>query len=182
MQYNESEYNGDSYNLTNYTQTLSETITDSDATVAFSVSIVKTDSQGSADALSDGVSLAAMLDTITILQRAKTPFAYNNGRYNDYMYNARADEDEILLAPTKVLVESLSSTDFMQPFIIAKVITELITDVDILAFSGIHVLNDFIFLSEYFRIEITNKALNDTIRLADWLSIERTPVNNEWAD
>jgi hypothetical protein len=181
MQYNESLYNGDSYDLTSYTQTLVETITPVD-TLIKDISVLRTDSQGTADTLGGSASLQAFLETITILQRAKTPHAYNTGRYNDYMYNARLDEDEILLAPTKVLLDSLNPIDYLQPFVIDKVITELITDTDTLSLSAILVLNDFIFLSEYFRIEITNKALHDTIRLADWLSIERTPVNNEWAD
>lgn len=182
MQYNESQYNGDEYNLTNYTATLTESITPSDGTVAKSMSIVKTDSQAAADALSDGISLTAFLDTITILQRAHTPFAYNNGMYNQYMYNSRLDEDEVLLMATKVLSASVTASDFMQPFSISKKILESLSETDTILFSTETTLDDFVFLSELMRIEITNKALNDTLRISDWLSIKRNPQNVEWYD
>ena len=42
---------------------------------------------------------------------------------------------------------------------------------------------DLIFVEDpNFRIEISNKALSDTLRLADWLSIERTPHVDGWGD
>lgn len=183
MQYNESMYNGDSYNLTNYTQTLVETMTEVDGTIAKSISVVRTDSQGTADALSDGVSLAAILNTVTIFQRARTPFAYNNGMYNQFMYNARFDEDEILLMAGKLHLEDMFLSAVMQPFAVEMVRLEVITPVDqTVFFFDLTTLDDFVFLSEFIHVEITNKALNDTLRLADWLSIERNPVNNEWYD
>lgn len=182
MQYNESEYNGDEYNLTNYTQTLVETITPTDATVAKSVSMLRTDSQGTADVISDGVSLTAFLETVSILQRAKTPFAYNNGMYNQYMYNARLDEDEILLLTIKALNDSISSTDFLQPFSISKVLLETLTETDVRIMMANKSLLEFLFLSEFFQIEITNKALNDTVRLADWLTIKQNPQTIDWYD
>lgn len=183
MQYNESQYNGDSYNLTNYTQTLVETITPSDAALTFSVGMVRTDSQGTADALSDGVTLAAILDTVTIYQRAHTPFAYNNGRYNDFLYNLRADEDEILLMAGKMLTgDAIILTDELRPFLIEKVLLESFTESDVLSFIVQPIFDEFVFLSEFFRIEITNKALNETLRLADWVTIKQNPQSEEWFD
>ena len=44
------------------------------------------------------------------------------------------------------------------------------------------VFDDFAFLSELFAIQITSKVLSDRVRMSDWLSIERNPVNNEWYD
>lgn len=182
MQYNASLYNEDEYNLTEFDLNLLEDITSSDV-LTKSIEITRTDSQGSADAISDGVSLAALLDTVTIYQRAQTPFAYNNGRYNDFMYNSRADEDEILLMPTKVLPENIFPTDTLAPFISIKGLSDIMSETDaLLLFSSDFVYNDFVFLSELFRIEVTNKGLNDTIRMADWLSIERNPANDEWTD
>lgn len=181
MQYNESEYNGDSYNLTNYALTLTESFSESD-NLTKQISAVRTESQGTADALGGSATLQAFLETITIYQRANTPFAYNNGRYNDFMYNARADEDEILLMATKALSDSISSSDVIGPFDVIHLLSESISESDAMLFSTSQVLDDFIFISENFRIETTNKALNETLRLADWVSIERTPVNNEWYD
>lgn len=182
MQYNESEYNGDSYDLTNYTSTLVETITPTDADITKSISAIRTESQGTADTIGGSDTLQAFLETVTILQRALTPFAYNNGMYNQYMYNARMDEDEILLMATKILLDSIASTDVMQPFNIEKVILETIADLDTITFIADTSYFDFVFLSEFFRIEITNKALNETILTADWLTIKQSPQSMEWFD
>lgn len=183
MQYNESQYNGDSYNLTEYAQTLVETITPSDATVAFSVGIVRMDSQGTADAISGNAALQAFLDTVTIYQRANTPFAYNNGRYNDFMYNVRTDEDEILLMPGKMLTgNDVVVTDELRPFLIDKVMLESFSESDVLSLTSQPLFDDFVFLSEFFRIEITNKALDETLRLADWVTIKQNPQSEEWFD
>lgn len=182
MQYNESLYNGGSYNLTSYTQALVETMTPADAAPTFSIGIVKTDSQGSADAIGGSASLQAFLETVTIYQRANTPFAYNNGRYNDYMYNARADEDEILLMATKALSDSFTTTDTLNSSAI-KLLNETIMGADATAIlTPTKILDEFLFLSELHQIEITNKTLSDTVRLADWLSIERHPQVNNWGD
>lgn len=182
MQYNESLYNGDSYNLTNYTSTLVETIAPTDSGVAFSIGVVKTESQGTADAIGGSASLQAFLETITILQRAQTPFAYNNGTYNQYMYNARLDEDEILLMATKALMDSMTLTDFLQPFSIQKELLETISDIDTVTFMASSSLLDLVICDALAKVEISNKAVNETVRVADWLSIERRPANNEWGD
>jgi len=183
MQYNESLYNGDSYNLTNYTQTLVETITPTDADVLKSISVLRTDSQGTADALGGSASLQAFLETVTIYQRANTPFAYNNGRYNDYMYNARADEDEILLMATKALSDIVVLTDAMQPFEIAKELLESLASNDATVISDVTTLqSDVIVISTEHRIEITNKALNETLRINDWLTIKQSPQSDQWGD
>jgi len=180
MQYNESVYNGDSYNLTNYNVNLVEIIISTDADVLKMLSMLRVDSQGTADTIGGSATLQAFLETVTIYQRAHTPFAYNNGMYNQFMYNARADEDEILLAATKALEDNIISVDTLGDFLTDKLLSETVPNVDTLVFSGDFLFQDFLFLSEFHRIEITNKALDDTLRLADWLAIERNPVNNEW--
>lgn len=182
MQYNESLYNGDSYNLTNYSATLVETIAPTDADVVKDVSVVRADSQGTADAIGGSASLQAFLETVTILQRAKTPHAYNTGMYNQYMYNARLDEDEILLMATKALVDTLTLTDSLEPFTIDKLLSEIMTETDTLSFSAQSILIEFVFLSELFNIQFTNKALNDIVRLGDWLSIKQNPQSDNWGD
>lgn len=181
MQYNESQYNGDEYNLTNYVSILTETLTPSD-TLTFSVEITKTDSQGTADAISDGVSLAAMLDTVTIYQRAHTPFAYNNGQYNMFMYNVRADEDEILLMAIKAMTDILSLSDSLTPLDVEKVLPETATLADALTLSSHILFLDFLFMGDFLSVSVTNKALFDSVRMSDWLTVKRNPQNAEWFD
>lgn len=180
-QYNDQQYNGEEYNLTAYVQTCTETIAASDD-LTKSVSVIRTDSQGTADALSGNDNLAAFLETVSILQRAKTPFYYNGGNYNWYMYNSRLDDDEIIILTIKALSDSIGSSDFIAPFMVEKLLSETVTDVDTLSFSASLSLFDFIFLSEFFRIEITNKALNDTIQVNDWLTVKQSPQSVEWYD
>lgn len=182
MQYNESEYNGDEYNLTNYTTTLVESVTPTDATVIKSIISKRIESQGTADTIGGSDTLQAFLETITIIQRAKTPFAYNTGMYNQFMYNARLDEDEILLMATKALSDAITSSDFMAPFSIIHLLTETITDTAVVFFMVNILLEESVFIDEFARVEISNKALNEIIRVADWLTIDRKPVNQEWGD
>jgi hypothetical protein len=181
MQYNESQYNANSYNLTSYSLALAETVASSDD-LTKSVGAVLTESQATADALGGNASLQAFLETVTIYQRARTQFAYNNGRYNAFMYNIRADEDEILLMATKALSDSIASTDATVLLLPDKGLLETLAESDVLSFLPNESLQEFLFLSELFRIEVTNKSLSDTVRLADWLSIERNPTSNNWGD
>lgn len=181
MQYNAYRYNASEYDLTAYNVNLFDSVSESD-TLTKSVSIIRTDSQGTADALSDAASMAALLDTVTIYQRARTPFAYNNGRYNDYMYNVRADEDEILLKPTKALGDIVTLTGVISALSAIRLLTETVTDTDLVLFMANRLLEESIFIDESARIEISNKALNEIIRTADWLTIDRRPVNQEWGD
>lgn len=182
MQYNESQYNGDSYNLTNYTSTLVETIAPIDATVSKSISSLRVESQATSDTIGGSDTLQAFLETITILQRARTPFAYNTGMYNQYMYNARLDEDEILLMATKALSDTITSSDTVGAFSVIRLLIDTIIDTDTVFFGAETFLQESVFLDEFARVEVSNKALNETIRTADWLTIDRRPVNQEWGD
>lgn len=181
MQYNSTTYNSGEYNITAHDLTLSDSFSETDV-LTKQIFAVKTESQPSVDALSDADSLAAFLDTITILQRATYGNPYNSIEYNAAMYNRTVDNDEVLLQVTKVLQDSITSSDFIAPFSVQKSLLETITETDTIIFFSDLMLNDFVFISEFIRVEITNKALNETLRLADWLSIERNPVNNEWYD
>lgn len=181
MQYNAYQYNASEYDLINYSVNLSDSMTETD-TLAKMPQMVRTDSQGSIDALSDGVSLAALLDTVTIYQRARTPFSYNNGRYNDYTYNQRFDDDEILLMATKALTDSFALSDTVGDFVVAHLINESLGSADTLSFSPTTSMDDFIFLSEFFNIQVSNKALNETLRVADWVGLKQNPQSQEWFD
>lgn len=179
--YNSEPYNETAYNLVQFIAVLSESLSESD-TITKSAVTVRIDSQASADALSDAASLSAFLDTVSILQRATYGAVYNNLEYNAGMYNRTVDDDEVLLQATKALTDSLSFTDQIGPFLAYKVMSETLAGADVTFFTTGYALIDFMFLSEFFRIEITNKALSDTLRLADWLSIKQNPQSNDWGD
>ena len=101
---------------------------------------------------------------------------YNQANYNDQRY----DIDGIVYATS--LIEDVTSTEVTTSLDI-KLITELITlGESTLLFAIDPVFSDFLFLDENLNIQVTNKALNDTVRLADWLSIERNPINSGWYD
>jgi len=181
MQYNSTTYNSGEYNITAHDLNLAETIVDSDV-LTKQFLLLRTESQPSVDALSDESSLAAFLETVNILQRATYGAVYNSVEYNAAMYNRTVDNDEVLLQVTKALFDSIDSTDVITEFTVAHLLSETITETDVILFGPTIALDDFVFLSEFIRVEITNKACNETVRLADWLSIERNPANTEWYD
>lgn len=181
MQYNSTTYNSGEYNFTLHDVNLSDSVTDSD-TVTKNFNSLRIESQPSVDALSDAASLAALLETVTILQRASYGAVYNSFEYDGAMYNKTIDTDEVLLQVTKALVDTLTLTDTLAPFSSVKTLLDSLAETDVLVFSTQPILVDFVFLSDFVRREITNKACNETLRLADWLSIERNPANIEWGD
>lgn len=81
--------------------------------------------------------------------------AYNTFTYNTHRYN------------TDILYIALSES-----------ITGTSADVEDVLLSQL----DFIFMDESIAVSITNIPMSDTIRLADWLSIERDTTNSEWYD
>jgi hypothetical protein len=133
--------------------------------------------------ISDGVSMTALLETINILQRARTAFMYNGGCYNWYMYNSRLDEDEILLMVTKVLSDTITLSDVITASETIKILIETITLSDSVSSSfALAALIEFVFIFDSVQVQISNKALNDTIRLNDWLSIKFTPYLEYWSN
>lgn len=81
-------------------------------------------------------------------------------RYNTFTYNTSRYNTDIFYI---TLTESVASAD---------------AQID----QTIQALFDFIFLDEFIDVSITNIPLSETIRMADWLSIERNPATNEWFD
>lgn len=183
MQYNSTTYNAGEYNITAHDVNLSDILTETD-NLSKMPGIIRTDSQSSVDALSDGVSLAAFLDTITIRHQASYGNPYNSFSYNEATYNAVFDDDEVLLQIGKFLDgDSVTLMDTVGSFVLEKTLLETITGSDVItSFDSVKSLLDFVFMSELFTIQVTNKALNETLRLADWLSIERNPQVNNWGD
>jgi hypothetical protein len=180
MEYNQNEYNASQYDLTQFSQTCTEALSEADVLTKSAIS-VRVDSQATADAISDGATLAAFLETVNIYQHAYTQLAYNNSRYNWNMYNRRFDEDEILLRAMKVLTESQSSSDVITAFSSFKALADSLSYSAALFLQPSPVLDEFVYLSESFRIEVANKAFMDIIRMNDWLQIKKVFVEY-WHD
>lgn len=182
MRYNEARYNAAEYNLTAFMQLCSESIAESD-TATKSVTTIRTESQASADALSDNETMAARLETVSILQRATYGVVYNSAEYDAAMYNRTVDTDELLLRPTKALSDTMGFSDTLGAFSTIKALLDSMSETDLISFTTSPVFIESVFLNEIlFRIEISNKALNDTIRVADWLQVERNPQHNDWGN
>lgn len=102
---------------------------------------------------------------------------YNTLGYNEQRYNING------VFHVSALSETMTESDATQLADLIKTISESISAADAtLLFAADQFLVDFIFLDAAVQIQFTNKAINDTVRLSDWLSIERNPVNNEWYD
>ena len=100
---------------------------------------------------------------------------YNAAHYNDQRYNIDGTFHVTSLS------ETMSESDATQLADAIKALDDSIAAFDTAIFFGLNpILTDFIGLDAELQIQISNKALNDIIRLSDWLSIERNPSNNEW--
>lgn len=102
---------------------------------------------------------------------------FNTRHYNDQRYNL----DGVFHIST--LTEAVTETDGTQVASFLKALSDALTVAD----SSVTFLVDlsfvdFLFLDDAIQIQFANKALNDTVRLADWLSIERNPAHNGWFD
>lgn len=179
MLYNGAQYDGGEYNGTLSVLGLAESLSSADS-LNKSISLVKVEAQPSMDALSDAETLAAFLDTITILQHATYGHVYNSAEYNAAMYNRTADQDEVLLQATKALVDAITSSDALAPFSASKLLSETISEAVAIFFTQNPVLSDFVFMTDDVRPEISNKALTDTIRVNDWLEFTHTPFTEYW--
>lgn len=102
---------------------------------------------------------------------------YNQAQYNEQRYNING------IYYVTSLVETITESDASQLATAIKALSDSLSVADAtIFFSNDLGLADFIFMDEFLNIQFTNKALSDTIRMADWLSIERSPAQNEWYD
>lgn len=99
---------------------------------------------------------------------------YNTRKYNAQRYNING----IFYASS--FSETMTAADATEMANLLKTLSDSLTLASSIIFLDSIFLADFTFMDDMIQIQFTNKALNDTIRLADWLSIERNPVNNEW--
>lgn len=156
-----------------------ETITSTD-TIAKSVSLTLQDSQNSVDAVSDGVSLAALMDVIP-LGNAGIGVLFGDWLFGEITWEKADIGGNLLLMANKVMTEGIVFTDAIGPFTANKALFDALMSTDAINFATDHELLDFLFMSDLARVEISNKALSDEIRMNDWLTIKVLP-SEPWGD
>lgn len=182
MFYNQTQYNSGEYNLTIYDLSLLETITPAD-TITKSVSIARAESVGATETIGNYVGLQAFLDELMSLNTvSRLPAQYNSCQYNTSMYNVRFGDDGMTVMVGKNLIDLFTLTDAALYFSINQLLTELLLLSDTLSFIPDILFVEGVFMPDTLRVEVSNKALDATIYLSDWLSIKRNPVNEEWGD
>lgn len=101
---------------------------------------------------------------------------YNTRQYNAQRYNING------VFHTTSLSETVTETDGTQLAEMFKSLSDSMSESDTIIFLTDLSLVDFVFADDAIQIQFTNKALADSVRLADWLSIERNPAQNGWFD
>ena len=156
MQYNTGRYNEHQYNTDFYSLLLSDSLSATDSDVVKDIFITKSDSTSLSESQVVDDTLAVLTEVIT-------------------------STDVRTLIPYLTEVETITLSGTLLPFTISQVLLDTITLADVKTFSMATCLMDFLFFSELIKVEITNKALNDTIRLNDWISIKK-PFVEYWRD
>lgn len=167
------------FSMTMFLLSLSETVTMTD-TIAKKIFITLQDSQNTVDSISDGVSLTAFHENI-LLGNAGLGVLFGDWNFGQTTFMKSDLGGNLLLMPIKVLPETITLSDFLAPFAISKTLTDILTLASSITFSDSFFLSDVMFLSESIRVEITNKALSDSIRLNDWLQMKLTAAE-PWSD
>jgi len=96
---------------------------------------------------------------------------YNKFKYNTAQYNADA------IFYVQACAETVSSSDahIDTP---TKVLAETITDTDARVMMLARTLVEFMFLADTITKSILNKGMAETVRVNDWLEIERNNRHN----
>jgi hypothetical protein len=154
MQYNSGRYNEHQYNNDFYSLSLLESLSESD-TISKSISIVKTETESLADTHILNDTMSALLETLS-------------------------SSDIRLMLPYLTEVETLALSATFSP-LPEKLCAEILNLSASLTSDVATVLIEFIFFNSDIRVEITNKSLQDQVRLNDWLEL-RKPFVEYWHD
>lgn len=102
---------------------------------------------------------------------------YNVHNYNEQRFNING------VFHVSSLSELVIGSDATQVADTIKLLGDLLTVADNTAtFAAQSFLVDTLFVEAVLQLQVSNKALNDAVRLADWLSIERNPASDNWGD
>jgi hypothetical protein len=178
-QFGDPLFGEEEFSMTLWQVALSDSITPTD-TIAKKVFITLQDTQNTVDSISDGVSLTAFMDNIR-LGNAGIGVLFGNWEFGETTFMQTDLGGNLLLMPIKVLSDSITLSDFLAPFSVSKALSDTITLASTISFDQSIILADVLFLSEVIHVEITNKALMDTIRLNDWLQMKLN-ASEPWGD
>ncbi len=156
MLYNEKLYNGGSYNLTVTPLALFDSSSMADARIS-DPAIVKAEVQAMVAAIQFLFNQAPLLQDVMVMEQDFT---------------------------TKALIvklESLGLTDTTTISFI-KLLSDTIGPSDALVFLASMALGDAVAIADDLTKKITNKGLSDTIRMAEWLSVNRRPAEGVFGD
>lgn len=101
---------------------------------------------------------------------------YGQRNYNDQRY----DIDGVFHITS--LSETMTETDATQIADAIKALSDSLSISDTIILGSDLFFFDLLFLDSTILIQFTNKALMDTVRMADWVSIKRNPAQNGWFD
>lgn len=172
--YNRAEYDVQEFNANSLSLSLSDSSTLSSNLGGWSDYLTKTETLSLLSALQNIVS-RQFSDSFFVNDPESTQIdRYGSIQYNTNVYNSRMFGPRRRVARTTTEILSLIDSNLISSTI--KVLTESIASGSDISIQEISVLLDSVFMSEYFKREITNKALGDTLRLATWLEIDRRPA------
>jgi hypothetical protein len=173
--YNRAEYDVQEYNANSLSLSLSDSSTLSSNLGGFSENLTKTEILSLISTLNNLVDRHPLVDTLSVSDPSSFQLdRYGSVQYNTVMYNNR------MFGPRRRVIratsESMSISDINIVNSMIKILTEAVTSGSVISIQEITVVLDSVFMSEYFRRELTNKALGDTLRLATWFEIIRRPA------
>lgn len=173
--YNRAEYDVQEYNANSLSLNLSDSSTLSSNLGGFSENLTKTEILSLISTLTNLVDRQPFIDTLSVTDPSSFQLdRYGSVQYNTVMYNNR------MFGPRRRVIratsEAMSVSDMAIVTSAIKVLTDAVTSGSSISVLDLVNLLDSVFMSEYFKREITNKALGDTLRLATWFEIVRRPA------
>lgn len=153
--YNEIYYNENCYNAAVLVLALFETLTSTDAKV-----------------FDDSVTHAELFTLMDNLQKI----------FNGAIFNEMLTPSDVLLNQAQIAkLDILALTDVRTASFI-KLLLETMTLADVREMVLSRTFGDAVVLLDTLTKFISNKGLNDTIRVQDWLSIKKNPAENIWSN
>lgn len=178
-QYNGIQYNEAQYGFAELALNLFDTVTPSDATITKVISLSLTDTQVIVDVLAKAITMAALTESVGSSDDDNLGSLYNIPQYNTIQYGIGGSGYGFMKKMIVTKSEAITSTDTLVTEA-QKLFTEAISSGDTLIKNPMPRLTESVFMAEIFQREISNEALNDEIKIADWIIIERKPIVRPW--
>ena len=168
--------------LTNSVTSLqSDSLTPSDALTNF-LAKLNEDNDVVVDAVMNFV-VNGKFETVSVEETTPTPSAM----YNTFMYNAGAYSQPSFSGFVKNIqplkTEAITITEnFARLVNYLRTFPETVTLTDVRAIVFSPSFVDVLLSTDVLTKQITNKGLPDTLRINDWLTVNRNPQNDPWSD